>query len=135
MEVILAQIFGLFLLIVGLGMILNTQLFIDAFEDLKHSPGVRVISALFPVFLGAVIVPFHPIFIMNWTLSLTILGYGLLVLGTLRYWFMRQYVSMVSSVMGKTWIRVTGLILFLWGGFMVFHAFPVILDLLIKAGL
>jgi hypothetical protein len=131
MDVVLAQIFGLFLLIVGLGMLLNSKIFIEAFEDVKHSPGVRVISALFPVFIGAVIVAFHPVIVMDWTLSLAILGYGLLILGTLRYWFIQTYVKLMSPIMGKSWVRVVGLVLVLWGGFMAFHGFPEIASMLL----
>ena len=131
MDVVLAQIFGLFLLIVGIGMLVNSKLFIEAFEDVKHSPGVRVISALFPVFMGAVIVAFHPAIVMDWTLSVAILGYGLLILGTLRYWFIQSYVKLMSPIMGKSWIRFLGLVLVLWGGFMLFHGFPEIASMLL----
>lgn len=131
MEVILGQIFGLFLLIVGLGMLMNPGLFVDAFEDMRDHPGVRLMSALFPVFIGAVIVPLHPAIILNWTLSLSILGYGLLFLGMLRYLFMDTWVRLVSPLMGKSYIRVLGILVFILGGFMAYHAFPMISAMLV----
>ncbi|MEC7030264.1 MAG: hypothetical protein VXW87_01160 [Pseudomonadota bacterium] len=132
MDVVLAQIFGLFLLIVGFGMLLNSTLFIAAFEDVKRSPGVRVISALFPVLIGAVIIVLHPVIVVDWTLSISILGYGLFILGALRYWFIKRYIGLITPVMGKVWIRFLGVVLMLWGGFMVFHGFPMVADYLVS---
>lgn len=51
MDVILGQIFGLFVLIVGLGMVINSLLFLGAFHNVKKHAGVRMIFALFPVFV------------------------------------------------------------------------------------
>lgn len=128
MDVVLGQIFGLFLLIVGLGMLVNPSLFVDAFADMKAHPGVRLMSALFPVFIGAVIVPFHPLWVMNWTLMLTILGYTLLLLGMLRYLFMDTWVKMISPIMGNTYIRLLGLGILVYGGFMAYYAFPEVIS-------
>ena len=129
MDVILGQIFGLFVLIVGLGMVINPLLFLEAFHDVKKHAGVRMISALFPVFIGAIIVPLFPMVTLSWTLSLNILGYGLLILGTLRYLFIKQWVRIMSPIVSRRYFQVLGIILILYGGFMLYHAYPFIATL------
>ena len=124
MEVILGQIFGLYIFIIGLGMLVNPGLFLEAFEDIKQHAGVRMISALFPVFIGVVIVALYPAVSMGWALSLNILGYGLLSLGTLRYLFIKRWIKLVSPLVGKRYFQVLGFLLLVYGGFMVYHAFP-----------
>ena len=126
MDVILGQIFGLFILIVGLGMILNPLLFLEAFHDVKRHAGVRMMSALFPVFVGAIIVPLFPMVSLSWTLSLNILGYGLLILGTLRYLFIKQWVRLMTPIVSLRYFQIFGVILVMYGGFMLYHAFPFI---------
>ena len=129
MEIMLAKIFGLFLVIVAIGMFCNTQLFINAFDDIRQSAGIRVFSALFPILAGLVIIILHPVMMMNWTIAISVLGYGLLVLGTLRYWFISAYISFLTPLMGKTWIRVLGFLLLIWGSFLVIHGFPALMGL------
>lgn len=126
MDVILGQIFGLFILTVGLGMLVNPELFLEAFNDIAKHAGVRMMSALFPVFIGAVIVPLYPMVVWNWTLSLTILGYGLLILGTIRYLFIKHWVKVMSPIVSCRYFQVLGTFLVLYGGFMLYHAFPMI---------
>jgi hypothetical protein len=132
MDVILGQIFGIYLFLVGLGMIVNTGLFIESFHDIKQHPGVRLMSALFPIFMGAVIVALHPVWIVDWTLSITLLGYGLLVVGTLRYLCMQCWFKLVGPMVGKSYFRMIGVLLLVYGGFMMFHAFPQIVALLLS---
>ena len=124
MDVILGQIFGLFILIVGFGMLVNPALFLEAYHDVSKHAGVRMMSALFPIFIGAVIVPLFPTVSFGWALSLNILGYGLLVLGTIRYLFIKQWIRLMNPIVSRRYFQVLGVILMLYGGFMSYHAFP-----------
>ncbi|UTC24873.1 hypothetical protein MMH89_01745 [Candidatus Comchoanobacter bicostacola] len=107
---VLSQIFALFLTVVGLGMIINAKLFVDAFNEIKSNPGLRLITGLMPILLGSVVIAMHSVWVMAWPVLVTLIGYTLFILGSLRYLFWKQWVNMMARVLSKSVVRSMGVV-------------------------
>ena len=107
---VLSQIFALFLTVVGLGMIVNAKLFVDAFNEIKSNPGLRLITGLMPILLGSVVIAMHSVWVMAWPVLVTLIGYTLFILGSLRYLFWKQWVNMMARVLSKSVVRSMGVV-------------------------
>lgn len=123
MDVILGQIFGCFLFIIGLGMMLNPKLFKDAYFDVQNHSALQLISAIIPILLGAVVVVLMPSFVFSWQLSISLLGYALFVIGTLRYFFLQEWYRYTRPLVGIRYFRIIGFVCLLYAIFMLYHAF------------
>ena len=111
----MAGVFALFLTVIGFGMLFNAKLFVDAFDDIRLHPGLRVVTGVIPVLIGSILVSTHSIWVWAWPVALTIFGYVLFVVASLRYLFMSQWIRYVSPMITKTTIRLIGLVLFALG--------------------
>ena len=107
---VLSQIFALFLTVVGLGMIINAKLFVDAFNEIKLNPGLRLVTGLLPILVGSVVIAMHSVWVMAWPVLVTLIGYTLFVLGSLRYLFWKQWVNMMARVLSKPVVRSMGVV-------------------------
>ena len=123
MDVILGQIFGCFLFIIGLGMVLNPKLFKDAYFDVQNHSALQLITAVIPILVGAVIVVLMPSLAFTWQLSISILGYTLFTVGTLRYFFLQEWYRYTRPLVGHRYFRIFGCVCMLYGMFMLYHAF------------
>ena len=122
MDVLLGQILGTFISVVGLGMMLNPKFFVDAYEDMSQRAGVRLLFGMLPVLVGSTIVALYPAWVMDWSLSITILGYWLLVVGSIRYIFIEAWMEWLKPLNNIRYYRMSGACFILLGGFMLYHA-------------
>ena len=122
MDVLLGQILGTFIGVVGLGMILNPKFFVEAYEDMAQRPGVRLLFGVLPVLVGSTIVAMYPAWVMDWSLSITVLGYWLLVVGSIRYIFIEAWMEWLKPLNHVRCYQTSGACFVLIGGFMLYHA-------------
>ena len=127
MDILLGQIFGSYLLIVGLGMIFNPKLFKNAYRDIRENVGLQMVTCLVPILVGAVIMALFPVVYWDWRLSISILGYGLFLLGALRMMFIKTWFELTEKLVGIRYFIILGILFVLFGSFMVWHAFDLMI--------
>ncbi|MDD5496415.1 MAG: hypothetical protein PHP46_04875 [Candidatus Omnitrophica bacterium] len=80
--VFIARIFGVFYLVVAAGMALNRKFYQKVMEDYPHNPALILFSGIFALVTGVVIVLVHNVWVANWTVVITIIGWMAILKGT-----------------------------------------------------
>jgi len=97
LSIFLAKLFGLYLLIVALDLLVRRHELEGAVKDFVSSKGLLFFSGSISLFLGLAIVIAHPIYEWSWRGLITLLGYLLIIKGIMRVAFpTRLQKSMIS---------------------------------------
>ncbi len=80
-SIFLAQIFGLYLVIVALGGLFNPKAYQKVLEDFVKSPALLYLGGIFALLLGILVITFHNVWAANWTVIITVIGWAGLAKG------------------------------------------------------
>jgi len=83
MSILIARIGALVYLSTGLGVFINPAYFRKVVDDLVKSSGLVYVSALMALILGCLMVAVHNVWVWNWTVLITLLGWGAILKGVL----------------------------------------------------
>ncbi|MEX1012867.1 MAG: hypothetical protein WD595_01585 [Waddliaceae bacterium] len=83
----LAQLFGIYLLIAGLYYILRYDQIKEVLSDFYSSPALRVVSAVISLLLGLFIILSHSVWVLNWPVLITLIGYASFAKGIANLFF------------------------------------------------
>lgn len=109
----LARVFGPFLGILGLWMLLYGDNVVKIMAAMRSSPSALYASAVFNLLIGLFIINTYNVWIWDVFFFVTLLGWVMFIRGLLAF-FMPQVV--VRAVMTKnTWMKTMGIIPFVWG--------------------
>ncbi len=98
LSVFLAEVIGLFLVIVSLSSIVNRRLVIGAVEALSKNPAALYVSGLFALAFGLVVVIAHPIYVADWRVVITIIGWLAIFKGIARLFFTKQAALLIGKI-------------------------------------
>jgi uncharacterized protein YjeT (DUF2065 family) len=131
MSIILAKIFGIYFVSVGIAIFLNPDRFKDIYRKMADNEHVILLGGIIALLLGAFVVSVHNIWVMGWPVILTVIGWMSLIKGVgiliyshyLRFFsFMFDQPKLVYRLLGVFW-SVLGLIL-LYYGYSESNVFP-----------
>ncbi len=80
-SILLARLIGPFIIVIGLGLLLNTKNYLNILNDFLRSPGLIYITGLLTFTAGLSIVIFHNIWVADWRIIITLFGWMALVKG------------------------------------------------------
>lgn len=80
-SIFIARIFGLCYLIIGAGLLLNQKFWREAIEDFSKNAATVFFGGIFALVVGVVIVLTHNVWVGNWTVIITIIGWIALIKG------------------------------------------------------
>ena len=80
-SIFIARIFGLCYLIIGVSFLLNRKAFKKIMEDFCKNAALLFYGGLFALVIGAVIILTHNVWVANWTVMITIIGWAGLIKG------------------------------------------------------
>ena len=116
----LAQLFGLYMLIVAAISTMRREQFDNAVRDLFSSSGMLLIAGATSLFFGLAIVIAHPYWHANWRVVITLLGYLAILKGIMRLAFPEHAKKIADQILIQGyWVRVV--VLFGLGLFLTFH--------------
>jgi len=111
--IMLARVFGPFMGIVGLWMLLYGDNVVKIMTSIKNSPAALYASAIFNLLIGIFIISSYNYWAWDITFFITLLGWVMFIRGVLGL-FMPQLV--VRFVMSRaSWMKTMGIIPFVWG--------------------
>lgn len=109
----LAKVFGPFLGILGLWMLLYGDNVVKIMTSMKNSPAIQYCSAVFNLLIGLFIINSFNMWDWNIFFFITLLGWVMFIRGVLAL-FMPHLI--VKYVMTKgPWMKTMGIIPFVWG--------------------
>ena len=80
-SVFIARIFGLCYLIIGIGFMFNRKAFQQVMVDFCKNAALVFFAGLFALVIGVVIILNHNVWVSNWTVMITIIGWAGLIKG------------------------------------------------------
>lgn len=123
LSIFLAQVIGLYLFLVSLAMLVHQQRFKKTMSDLLGNMMMITLSGAFMLVLGLLIVVDHNIWLSDWPVLITIIGWILLLQGLMRLFVPDAFIKMAKDMQGKVvytllcWIRLFIGIYLIWAGF------------------
>lgn len=81
MTIILAKIFGLYFLAIGLAFILNPDRFRKIYQQIAKDENFLFIGGMLALLIGAVVVSVHNKWVLGWPVIITLLGWWSLIKG------------------------------------------------------
>jgi len=123
-SVFIARILGLCYLVVGAGLLLNRKAFQRVMEDFCKNAALVLYGGMFALIIGIVIILKHNIWVANWTVMITIIGWLALIKGI---WIV-VFPDTVSKFMqfyqkNKNLLIVHSIAAFIFGAVLTFFGF------------
>ncbi|MDP1879393.1 MAG: hypothetical protein Q8K60_00470 [Parachlamydiaceae bacterium] len=81
MTIILAKIFGLYFLAIGLAILINPNRFKNIYLQSMNDENFLLIGGILALLIGAFIVSVHNTWVLEWPIILTLLGWWSLIKG------------------------------------------------------
>ena len=123
LSIFLAQVIGLYLFLVSLAMLVHQHRFKKTMSDLLGNVMLITLTGALMLVLGLLIVVDHNIWIPDWPVIITIIGWILLLQGLMRLFVPDAFIKMAKDMQGKVvytllcWIRLFIGIYLIWAGF------------------
>lgn len=93
--VFIARIFGLCYLIIGAGFVFNRRAFQQVMEDFCKNAALVFLGGMIALVIGVVIILTHNVWVANWTVMITVIGW----LGLIKGIWMIVFPNSVSKFM------------------------------------
>jgi hypothetical protein len=122
-SVFYAQVIGLWLFIVALGMIVHQPRFKKTWADTLSNSAVMTFSGLLALAIGLLIVISHNIWVPAWPVVVTLYGWVLIFQGVMRLFFPDAFTKMARDMMAKSgytvmsWVWLIVGVYLIWAGF------------------
>ncbi|MFC1674793.1 hypothetical protein ACFL1K_02750 [Candidatus Omnitrophota bacterium] len=123
-SVFIARIFGLCYLIIGAGFVLNRKAFVRVMEDFCKNAAMLFYGAILSLVIGIVIILTHNLWVADWRVIITIIGW----LGLAKGIWMIAFPDSVSRFMeaylkDKKLLAVHSMVALIFGAFLTFFGF------------
>jgi uncharacterized protein YjeT (DUF2065 family) len=123
LSIFLAQVIGCYLVLVGLAMLIHQNRFKKLINDfLSHSTLISLSSSICLIF-GLLIIADHNVWVGEWPMVITIIGWILILKGILRLFFPDAFVKLMKDLTEKSpymvmcWVRILVGLYLVWAGF------------------
>ncbi|MCR4338047.1 MAG: hypothetical protein NUV91_09620 [Candidatus Omnitrophica bacterium] len=124
-SIILAKLIGPYCLIVATGVLLNLKTYQKMIEDLIQNSALVYLSGIFALIVGLLMVQFHNIWVLDWPVAITIVGWLGVIKGVRLIVFPNSLPKAIEFYRNNTLylvirlilIILLGLALTLWGYF------------------
>ena len=123
LSVFLAQVIGCFLFLVSLAMLVHQQRCKKVMHEFLSNHALVALSGTMNLAVGLLIVVCHNIWVSEWPVVVTIVGWVLLLQALMRIFFPDAFVKMMKDMMAKTgfllmsWVMLIVGIYLIWAGF------------------
>lgn len=117
----IASIFGPFMVILGLWMLLYSENLTKICNSFKTNPAAFYLMGVFNLLVGLVIINEYNMWAWNKSLLVTVLGWWLLARGVLALFMPQMLIK--SSMSNPSFLKISGIIPFIWGIVLCWVAF------------
>lgn len=123
-SIYLAKLIGLALIIIGISLFSKPQDYQDTLKDVAKSNAIMTFISIVPLILGLAIVIAHNVWIEDWTVIITIIGWCIFLSGILRLFFHKKLMNLYMKIANKKrFFMIWGIILFFVGLYLAAKGF------------
>ena len=101
-SIFLAKILGPYCIIVGAGVLFNVKIYQKVMEDFCKNSALLYLGGIFALLFGLLILQFHNVWAANWTVIITIFGWGGLIKGAWLIIFPNSLTKLTEAYKKKT---------------------------------
>lgn len=124
--IFLAQVSGLYLVILGLTMLLHQENFISIVTGIFHNAAIQYILGLNLLLIGLLMVDSHNIWESSWIVVVTILSWLILLKGLFYVVFPKQMTALAHHfIQRKEWVYTSAFINLVLGVYLCYMGFYV----------
>ena len=123
LSLFLAQVIGCYMLLISLAMLAHQQRFKKTMNEFVQNHALVVFSGGVSIVVGLLIVLSHNIWVAEWPVLITLVGWLMLLQGVMRVFFPDSFAKCMKDLMHKTgyllmsWIGLIVGIYLVWIGF------------------
>lgn len=123
LSVFLAQVIGCYLFLVSLAMLVHQARFKKTMHDFLGNHSLVTLTGTMALVVGLLIVVSHNVWVGQWPVVITIVGWITLLQALMRIFFPEAYIKMMKDMMAKTgyllmsWVWLLVGIYLIWAGF------------------
>ena len=123
-SIYLAKLIGLAWLIIGIALVTRPQSFQNTVKDVAKSNAIMTLISFIPLVIGLAIVIGHNVWVKNWIVLVTIIGWLTLLCGIMRLFFHKECMKyMAKTATNRSFFVFWGVILIIVGGFLTAKSF------------
>jgi hypothetical protein len=121
---LVAGLIGPMMAAIGVGMLLNRGLFPAMVGQVAHDYGLIFLSGVLSLLGGIAIVRVHNIWIGDWRIIITVLGWLAIAGGLIRMWFPQRAAPIAETFAANaTALVIAGFVLLVLGAFLSYKAY------------
>lgn len=105
----IALAFSLYFLVAGLAMIINNRRYMSIFTEMEASPSLLIISGVFALIIGILIILAHNVWVWDWPVLITLSGWLAFVKGAGLLLLPQRFLSWFSPLYTPERIRIMGI--------------------------
>lgn len=123
MTIILAKIFGLYFLAIGLAFIANPDRLKSMYQQIKSDENFLLLGGMLALLIGAVVVSTHNVWIFGWPVIITLLGWWSLIKGFALIIY-PDFIKVFSFIQNRSdmFYRIMGPVYAAFGLFLLYKA-------------
>ena len=126
-SIFLAKILGPYCIIVGAGVLFNVKSYQKVMEDFCKNSALLYLGGIFALLFGLLILQFHNVWVANWTVIITIFGWGGLIKGAWLIIFPNMLAKLTEAYQKKTaLLKIHLLVVIVLGIFLTFKGYFVV---------
>ncbi|TSC83044.1 MAG: putative membrane spanning protein [Parcubacteria group bacterium Gr01-1014_19] len=122
-SIFLAKVIGLIAVIASLAMLTRYRKMIELEIEVTKIPGLMLLAGFGILVLGALMVVSHNIWIADWPVIITILGWSMLLKGTGRIFFPEAVKYMIEKKRTVRWFILGEIVVLVVGAFLLYQGF------------
>ena len=123
-SIFIARIFGLCYLVLGLGFALNRNTFVRVMEDFCKNATSIFFGGALSLVIGVVIILTHNLWVGNWTVMITIIGWGGFIKGVWMIVFPNSVEKFMQAYLkNKNILVVHSILALVFGAVLTFFGF------------
>lgn len=123
-SIFLAKVFGVYLVVAGLSILINSQQVASLVKDLNKNTGIIWMFGFFTLILGLIAVLFHNVWVADWQVVVTILAWITLLKGVTII-LIPDFIHTLTSKLHLNFFKISGLLSLLLGLYLSYYGFIV----------
>ncbi len=125
-SIFFAKFLGLYMLILGLALLVRPNTLSLVVKDFVASRALVFLSGAFALVFGLVIVLLHNVWVFNWPVAITIIGYLAVIKGVMRLFFPEWVDPMAARFLDSPVMKAMIFLMILVGAYLVFQGFEAV---------
>ena len=120
----LARLIGLYLIIVGVGILLNLKYYQRVMGDFSKNSALLYMGGIMALFFGLLVVLFHNVWLVGWPVIITIMGWLGIVKGVVILVFPNAILRMTEAYRDKTSLLAVHIVIVIaLGGYLTYMGY------------